>query len=315
MSNPLKFGIIGAAAYVAPRHLQAIHDTGNTLIAALDPYDNVGHLDRLSPNCAYFTEFERFDRHASKLERRGEGFDWVSVCTPNYLHDSHCMSGLRWGANIICEKPLVMSPWNLDELQEAEVRYSGRIYTVMQLRLHAVIQKLQQSLPTTDGLRHVDLTYITSRGPWYSHSWKNDEAKSGGIIFNIGIHFLDVLLQLFGPVRQFDVFHRDRERIMGVFEHANTVVRWFLSISRDDLPADVLTPTYRSLTIDGEEVEFSGGFTDLHTQVYRETLAGHGVGIDDVRPTIVLGHAVRNAKCRTPHNAIDVHPLAKRYTE
>jgi UDP-N-acetyl-2-amino-2-deoxyglucuronate dehydrogenase len=290
----LRFGLIGAAAYVAPRHFRAILETGNDLIAAFDPHDNVGQLDSYFPNCQYFNLFERFDRHITKAIRRGEGPDWISVCSPNFVHDSHCLTGLRMGANVICEKPLVLTPANLEELQKAEEEAGKHIYTVLQLRYHPAIVELKARLDA--GIKHkVELNYITPRGPWYAHSWKGDESRSGGLVFNIGIHFLDALIWIFGQPIASQVKHRDERRASGVFLLGRTTVKWNLSIAREDLPAKAKAPSFRKITVDGEEIEFSKGFTDLHTVTYRETLAGRGATIADARSAIMLAHSIRTA--------------------
>lgn len=316
------FGLLGAAAYVAPRHLQAISETGNRLVAAMDPYDNVGILDRYAPGCQYFNEFERFDRHLSRMARRDEGINWLSICTPNYLHDSHCLSGLRWGADVICEKPLVLSPWNLDELQEAEQSTGKRIFAVMQLRHHKAIQDLKETVNSPHGLsqyHNVVLTYITGRGPWFGYSWKGDPKRSGGLIFNIGIHFVDMLLQTFGELRcnaqkepyVFQVHYRDNQRVAGYFELDRARVWWFLSVDMADLPDDCMGTTYRSLTVDDKELEFSGGFENLHTTVYRETLAGRGVSIAETRPAIELAYRIAKADIEREPSKAQLHPLVK----
>lgn len=305
----LQFAIIGAAAYVAPRHMKAIVDTGNELVSALDPHDNVGILDFYAPNCAYFSAFERFYRHMNKLKREGAPIDWVSVCTPNWLHDSHCFIAMRNGANVICEKPLVLTPKNLDALVEVEEETGQRVYSVMQLRYHDAIKALKSSI-TPQKIKHeVELTYITSRGPWFKHSWKGQDFYSGGHVFNIGIHFLDVLLWLFGDPYLTEVHWRGQDRIAGYLELDNALVRWFLSTDRADLPREAEgKSTYRNLKIDGRAVEFSDGFTDLHTRVYEETLAGNGLGIEDARPSIELAHRITNQDKWAPHDMRCVHP-------
>jgi UDP-N-acetyl-2-amino-2-deoxyglucuronate dehydrogenase len=297
-----RFALTGVAGYIAPRHLQAIHDTGNTLVAALDRSDSVGILDRFFPEAHFFAEFERFDRHIEKLRRQGEGsrIDYVSICSPNYLHDAHIRFALRVGADAICEKPLVLNPWNIDALREMEKETGHRVWTILQLRLHPAILELKKEI---DGKRSkkkhdIDLTYITARGRWYAVSWKGDIQKSGGIASNIGIHFFDMLLWIFGaPVRQ-EVHLSSAEKTAGFLELANARVRWFLSLDHKDIPAVAAQAgksTFRSLTIDGREVEFSDGFADLHTAVYRETLAGSGFGLDEARPSVQLVHDIRHA--------------------
>jgi len=297
MSN---FAITGVAGYVAPRHLKAIKDTGNTLVAAVDPHDSVGILDQYFPDAAFFTEVERFDRHLEK-QRRGpkEGrIHYVSVCSPNHLHDAHIRLALRIGADAVCEKPLVLNPWNLDALAEVEREYGRRIFNVLQLRVHPKLIALRDSLQKNTGRRHrVRLRYVTSRGTWYRYSWKGDLKKSGGIASNIGIHFFDMLIWFFGGVSSSRVVVGEETRMGGELELANADVDWFLSIDPADLPPEVqgLQPTYRSITVDGEEVEFSGGFRDLHTLVYEEILEGKGFTIEDARPSIELVHELRNA--------------------
>jgi UDP-N-acetyl-2-amino-2-deoxyglucuronate dehydrogenase len=294
------FAIIGVAGYIAPRHLRAIRDTGNHLVAAVDPNDSVGLLDQYSFDVRYFTEIERFDRHLEKL-RRGpveDKVDFVSICSPNYLHDAHCRLALRVHANALCEKPLVINPWNLEALQEIENEYGGKINTVLQLRLHPKLIDLRKVLQAEKGnIQHdVILTYVTARGAWYHTSWKGYPEKSGGIATNIGIHFFDLLMWLFGDAGDLCVYHSDPERMSGFIELEHARVRWFLSINHEDLPFRVAPgtrSTYRSITIDGQEVEFTEGFTDLHTRVYEETLAGRGFGIEDTRPSIELVHRIR----------------------
>lgn len=306
------FAVIGVGGYIAPRHLRAIRDTGNKLVAAVDPKDSVGILDQYSFDVKFFTEIERFDRHLEKLRRGPEEnhIQYVSVCSPNYLHDAHCRLALRVGADVICEKPLVINPWNFDALQELEVETKRRINTVLQLRVHPELIKLKHSLEQGGGQHDVVLTYITSRGPWYHISWKGQEEKSGGVATNIGVHFFDLLLWLFGSVGNIRVYHSDRQRMSGFIELEHARVRWFLSVDSQDLPAVAKAAgktTFRSITVDGQEVEFSEGFTDLHTRVYEETLAGRGFGIEQARPSIELTHAIRT----TPISPKDdcVHPL------
>ena len=297
------FAITGVAGYIAPRHLGAIKDTGNRLVAAVDPHDSVGILDRFFYDVAYFREFERFDRHVDKLRRKSEQdrVHYVSICSPNYLHDAHIRFALRTGADAICEKPLVLNPWNCDALMELEAESGRRVNTVLQLRLHPAVQALKEKFaPAGDDTRHdVNLTYITSRGSWYLHSWKGDADRSGGLVSNIGIHFFDMLIWLFGSVQQSSVYLAEKERTCGHLELERARVNWFLSVDRGDLPRSVVSggqTTYRSITIDGEEVEFSGGFTDLHTRVYEATLAGRGFGIADARPSIDLVHNIRTSE-------------------
>ena len=299
------FALTGAAGYVAPRHLQAIKDTGNRLVAAADPHDAVGILDRYSFDVRFFTEIERFDRHLEKL-RRGPEADrvhFVSICSPNYLHDAHIRLALRVGAHAICEKPLVINPWNLDALQDIERETGGRVYTVLQLRLHPQLMALREQLASGSRRREheVTLSYVTARGRWYDTSWKGSEERSGGIVTNIGIHLFDLLLWLFGPPAACEVHSRDLRRTSGALQLERARVRWTLSTDAADLPFTAqpgAKTTFRSLTVDGESVEFSDGFTDLHTRVYEEVLAGRGFGIDDARPAIELTHHIRHAPVR-----------------
>ena len=313
-SMPINFAIIGVAGYVAPRHLKAIQDTGNKLVAAVDPNDSVGLLDQYSFDVRFFTEIERFDRHLEKLRRGPEEdrIQYVSVCSPNYLHDAHCRLALRVRSNVICEKPLVINPWNLDALQEIEAEYGGKINTVLQLRLHPALLELRKTIQSTSHSQQHDviLTYVTARGAWYHTSWKGYPEKSGGIATNIGIHLFDLLIWLFGKPGIIEVYYSDLERMSGLLELEHARVRWFLSIDSRDLPYPVSPggrSTYRSISIDGKEVEFTEGFTNLHTRVYEETLAGRGFGIDDARPSIELVHHIRTASISQP--ADEVHPF------
>jgi UDP-N-acetyl-2-amino-2-deoxyglucuronate dehydrogenase len=309
----LNFAIIGVAGYVAPRHLKAVRDTGNNLVAAADPNDSVGILDQFSSEVRYFREIERFDRHLDKLRRGPEPgrVHWVSVCSPNYLHDAHIRLALRNGADVICEKPLVINPWNLDALQELEAETGRRIATVLQLRMHPALVALKAKLDgeAADRTAEVVLTYVTARGPWYHVSWKGIEERSGGPATNIGIHFFDLLVWLFGPVRSSHVHVRERARMAGFLELKRANVRWFLSVTADDLPAAARAAgrsTYRSITVDAEEIEFTEGFTDLHTRVYERTLGGHGHGVADARPSIELAYRIRTA---TPGPEAPMHPF------
>lgn len=307
--------MIGVGGYIAPRHLKAISDTGNRLVAAVDPKDSVGILDRYSFDTKFFTEFERFDRHLEKL-RRGpeeERVQYVSICSPNYLHDAHCRQALRIGADAICEKPLVINPWNLDALLDLEHEYGKKVYTVLQLRVHPMLIALrEQLLQSSRQEKHeVVLTYITSRGPWYYDSWKGIPEKSGGIAVNIGIHFFDLLMWLFGGVVDNRLFVSAADRMSGYLELERARVKWFLSINKDDLPFPAVPgqkSTFRSITVDDKEVEFSEGFTDLHTRVYNEILAGRGFGIEDARPSIDLVYKIRNLKLEPADD--NAHPKA-----
>jgi UDP-N-acetyl-2-amino-2-deoxyglucuronate dehydrogenase len=304
------FAITGVAGYIAPRHLKAIKDTGNNLLAAADPHDSVGILDQYFPDAAFFTEIERFDRHLEKQRRKDASrqLHYMSICSPNHLHDAHIRLALRLDASAICEKPLVLKPSNLDYLQELEAEHVGSVHTILQLRVHPRLLELRNILQKRNGRRYdVRLTYITSRGNWYRYSWKGDVEKSGGVAMNIGIHFFDLLLWLFGPATAARVHVREPERIGGQLELQNADVQWFLSVDANELPQGVEGRTYRSITVDDEEVEFSGGFTDLHTRVYEETLAGRGFGIDDARPSIELVDRIRTAPVTAPLG--DVHPL------
>lgn len=295
-----KFALIGAAGYIAPRHMQAIRDTGNDLVAAMDPNDSVGIIDSYFPNAAFFTEFERFDRHLEKLKRANNKVDYISICSPNYLHDAHIRFGLRYGADVICEKPIVLNPWNIDALEELEQETGYHVYNILQLRLHpsiiALKEKVAQSQP--DKIFEFDLTYITSRGTWYYTSWKGDVEKSGGIATNIGVHFYDMLQWVFGEVKQNIVHIHTHDRAAGYFEFAKAKVRWFLSINADTIPDAIKAKgkrTYRSINIDGEELEFSDGFTDLHTLSYKDILNGGGFRIGEAKTAIKMVHEIRNS--------------------
>ena len=295
------FALVGAAGYIAPRHLQAIRDTGNNLVAALDRFDSVGIMDSYFPKADFFTEFERFDRHLDKLKRLGQQIDYVSICSPNYLHDSHIRFALRQGADAICEKPLVLNPWNVDALEEIEKETGKKVFTILQLRLHPNIIQLKREVENfpTGKIADVDLDYITSRGKWYHHSWKGDEAKSGGIATNIGIHFFDMLLWVFGGVKKMEIKSYQPDAASGYLELEKARVHWKLSINESHLPDDVKGKgkrTYRSLKMNGKEIEFSDGFTELHTTSYKEILAGRGFGLSDARPSIELAHEIRPKK-------------------
>jgi len=307
------FALIGAAGYIAPRHMKAIHETGNRLIAALDINDSVGIIDSYFPDAHFFTEFERFDRHIDKLRRLGNGPKYIAITSPNYLHDSHIRFALRSGAEAICEKPLVLNPHNIDGLKEIENDMGLKVNTILQLRVHPSIMELRsQLLKKTDGQKHdVDLTYITSRGRWYLQSWKGEEKKSGGIATNIGVHFFDMLHFLFGELQENVLHLREPTRAAGYLEYERARVRWFLSLNYNDIPqknAEQGQRTYRSITKDGLEIEFSGGFTDLHTRSYEEILAGNGFGLEDNRVAIETVSRIRTASVS---NQYDVHPFAK----
>jgi UDP-N-acetyl-2-amino-2-deoxyglucuronate dehydrogenase len=295
------FALIGVAGFIAPRHLKAIKETGNNLVAALDKFDQVGILDSYFPKADFFTEFERFDRHLDKLKRQGTRIDYVSICTPNYLHDSHMRFALRQQADAICEKPLVLNPWNVEALAEIERETGRKIFTILQLRLHPTIIALKSKIENSDPKKiyDIDLSYITSRGNWYQISWKGDLSKSGGVATNIGIHFFDMLLWIFGSVKESNVIRQDAHTAEGYLVLERARVRWMLSIDPDTLPETVKAKgqrTYRSIRIEGEEIEFSEGFTDLHTKSYEEILKGNGFGLADARPSIDLVHAIRNKK-------------------
>lgn len=310
------FALLGAAGYIAPRHMKAIKETGNNLVAALDKFDSVGIIDSYFPNADFFVEFERFDRHISKLQfEKKLHLDYVSICTPNYLHDSHIRFGLRQGADVICEKPLVLNPWNIDALSKVENDTGKKIYNILQLRVHPSIIKLKQKVENAPKgkIYDVDLTYLTSRGNWYYTSWKGDNNKSGGIATNIGVHFYDMLSWIFGDVKENVVHVHTHDRAAGFLQLERARVRWFLSINEDVLPKEVQAKgqrTYRSITIEGEELEFSGGFTELHTRSYEHILSGEGYGIEDARQAIEIVHNIRNSSPVGLKG--EYHPFAKK---
>jgi UDP-N-acetyl-2-amino-2-deoxyglucuronate dehydrogenase len=322
--NGFNFALIGAAGYIAPRHMKAIKETGNNLVAALDPYDGVGIIDSYFPDANFFIEPERFDRHLDKLQRlpnsteSGEHrkVDYVSICSPNYMHDSHIRLALRNDATAICEKPIVLNPWNLDALQEIEKETGKKVYTILQVRLHPVIKALRERILNSpdDKIYNVDLTYITSRGKWYYRSWKGNIEKSGGIATNIGIHFFDLLTWIFGEVNENIVNVLQPEKAAGILHLKNANVRWFLSLDYQDVPETVKGKgmrTFRSLTVEKEEIEFSEGFTDLHTESYRHLLAGNGFGMKEARSSVEIAHKIRNS---TPVGLTgDYHPFLKRF--
>lgn len=310
------FALTGLAGYIAPRHLQAIKATGHRLVAASDPNDSVGIIDSFFPMASYFTEYERFDRHLEKCRREhnGEAVDYLTICSPNHLHDAHIRLALRVGADAICEKPLVMNPWNLDVLQDLEQEYGKRVWTILQLRVHPALIELKKKLEAQTSVKRkqVKLTYITSRGLWYHYSWKGDNEKSGGIGTNIGIHFFDILMWLFGRPLKTELHLRENNRMGGFIELPNADVEWFLSLEASDIQDSVKDQrTYRSITINGEEIEFSGGFTDLHTRVYEQTLEGNGFSIDDARPSIELVHKLRTMDLTEKPNGL-IHPLVEK---
>jgi UDP-N-acetyl-2-amino-2-deoxyglucuronate dehydrogenase len=309
------FALIGAAGYIAPRHMRAIKDTGNVLVAALDRFDSVGIIDSFFPEAAFFTETERFDRHLDKLRRKGEQkIDYVSICSPNYLHDAHIRLSLRNEAHAICEKPIVLNPWNVDALNEIEKESGKNIYTILQLRLHPSIVKLKKEIDEgpADKIYDLDLTYITSRGRWYHISWKGDHDKSGGVATNIGVHFFDMLSWIFGGVRSNIVHVSNDHTAAGFLELERARIRWFLSLQKENIPETVRedgTSTYRSITMEGEEIEFSGGFTDLHTISYSEILEGRGYGINEARKSIEIVHNIRTTQAIGLKG--DYHPILK----
>ncbi|MGC9470951.1 MAG: Gfo/Idh/MocA family protein [Bacteroidales bacterium] len=311
-NQPKHFALIGVAGFVAVRHLRAIYDTGNVLLAALDPSDTVGILDSYFPNADFFVEFERFDRHIDKMRRVGKRIDYVSICSPNYLHDSHIRLALKHQADAICEKPMVLNPWNVDALQEFEQETGRKVNNILQLRLHPSIKALKKKVDqeNREKIYDIDLTYITSRGHWYFISWKGDIQKSGGIATNIGVHFFDMLTWIFGKPAGNRVHLLEHNRASGFLQLEKARVRWFLSLNETDLPKALRNKgqrTYRSIRIDGEEIEFSDGFTDLHTESYRQILKGNGFGIEDIRRSIEIVYRIRNAQ---PEGLTgEVHPL------
>jgi len=308
------FALIGASGYIAPRHLRAIKETNNNLLAAYDPFDSVGIMDSFFPKADFFTEYERFDRHIDKLKRKGQSLDYVSICTPNYLHDAHIRFGLRNNANVICEKPLVLNPWNVEGLMEMEKETGKNVYNILQLRLHESIIALKKKVDAApkDKIFDFDLTYITSRGKWYYTSWKGDSQKSGGIATNIGVHFFDMLSWIFGDVKENIIHVHEHDRAAGYLEFSRARVRWFLSINSDTLPEKAKLEgktTYRSMTLEGEEIEFSAGFTDLHNKSYEAILNGKGFRINEALNAIKIVHEIRNTK---PVGLVgEYHPFAK----
>lgn len=308
------FAIIGVGGYIAPRHLRAIKDTGNDLVSAYDKNDSVGIMDSFFPDASFFTEQELFDRHNNKLKERGINLDFMSICTPNYLHDAHTRYALRLGCDVICEKPIVLNPWNVDALERAEKETGHNIYTILQLRLHDSIVALKKKVDEgpKDKVYDIDLTYITSRGNWYYSSWKGDIHKSGGIATNIGVHFYDMLAWIFGDVKQNIVHVSSHDRVAGYLDLERARVRYFLSINGDTLPENAVQGekrTFRSITIDGDEFEFSSGFTELHTKSYENILSGKGFRIEEARKCIEIVHEIRNA---TPIGLKgDYHPMAR----
>lgn len=311
------FALIGAAGYIAPRHMQAIKDTGNQIVALLDKSDSVGIIDRYFPDAALFTESERFDRHLYRLLKRGDGqqVDYASICSPNYLHDAHIRLALRNGADAICEKPLVLNPWNLDGLTDIEKDTGKKIYHILQLRLHPSVQQLKARIDNgpKDKVYDIDLTYITGRGQWYHYSWKGDVEKSGGITTNIGVHFFDMLTYIFGDVRELVVHHLSPTVAAGFLQLERARVRWFLSLDADFVPTDIRAAdktTYRSILVDNEEVEFSEGFTDLHTVAYKKILAGEGFTLKDAYNYVDICQTIRNTDAIGILN--DYHPFLQK---
>jgi UDP-N-acetyl-2-amino-2-deoxyglucuronate dehydrogenase len=295
------FGMLGASGFVAPRHMKAIHGLGHTLKAACDPYDGVGILDRYFPACRFFTEVERFDRYMERCRREGAGskIDYLSICSPNYLHDAHCRLALRSEAHAICEKPLVISPWNLDQLSTLEAESSQQVYTVLQLRMHESVKALKAQIEATprNQKTQIELSYVTRRGQWYHQSWKGNSNKSGTLAMNIGVHFFDMLVWLFGDLESQKVYQRDDQRISGFMSLKNAEVKWRLSIAAEDLPASSIEQgnhAFRALKMGEHFFDFSTGFDDLHTKVYQDILNGGGYGIEDARPAVELVHEMRN---------------------
>lgn len=311
------FAITGVAGYIAPRHLKAVQDTGNNLVAATDPHDSVGILDRYFPDASFFTEYERFDRQLEMLRRSNDAHkvDYISICSPNHLHDAHIRLALRIGADAICEKPLVLNPWNLDILADLERESGKRVYTVLQLRVHPSLTELKNKIDAEKKSKkhQVVLTYITSRGKWYNYSWKGMVEKSGGISTNIGVHFFDLLMWYFGNPKHSEVHLAQPDKMSGFLDLENAEVKWFLSLDKSDLPEEAAAAgksTHRSITIDGNEIEFTEGFTDLHTRVYQEILAGRGFGIPEARASIETVYNIRNMK--PVLNPSELHPFLQK---
>lgn len=289
----MRFALIGAAGFVAPRHMQAIYDTGNDLIVALDPHDSVGILDKYFPDCLFFTEVERFDRYLERCRRRGEGVDYISVCSPNYLHDAHCRLAMRVGADVICEKPVVIMPHNIDQLVEIEKETDQKVNVVLQLRLYPELIALKKKFETTDKIHKVKINYVTPRGRWYHESWKGNEDKSGGLVANIGVHIFDLAMWLFGYVKTVDVAESKFDKVSGILLLEKAVVEWSLSTDMADLP-EGSNVSYRLITIDGKPLQFDKVFTSLHTEVYKDVLSGGGFSLEDARPAIELVHKLRS---------------------
>jgi UDP-N-acetyl-2-amino-2-deoxyglucuronate dehydrogenase len=297
------FALIGASGYIAPRHMRAVKETNNNLVCSLDPFDSVGIIDSYFPNCDFFTEFERFDRHIDMLRRENssKAIDYVSICSPNYLHDSHIRFALRSGANAICEKPIVLNEWNIEGLMDFEKNHGKNVYTILQLRLHKTIQDLKKKIliEKSKNKYDVDLSYITSRGNWYKYSWKGDINKSGGIATNIGVHFFDMLYYIFGNVENIVLHHSSENKASGFIEYENARVRWFLSLDSNDIPTEIRDQgqrTFRSIKINNEELEFSSGFTELHTEAYNEIIKGNGFSLKENISAISTVSQLRNMK-------------------
>jgi len=313
MNKPINFALIGAAGYIAPRHMMAVKDTENNLIAAVDKNDSVGIIDSYFPEADFFVETERFDRHLDKLRRTGtHKVDYVSICSPNYLHDAHIRLTMRNDAHAICEKPVVLNPWNVDALQEIERETGKNIYNVLQLRLHPSIMALKEEIENgpKDKIYDIDLTYITSRGRWYHMSWKGDVEKSGGVATNIGVHFFDMLTWIFGGVKKNIVHLNEKDKAGGYLELNNARIRWFMSLDDNDLPKEITAKgqrTFRSITVNEKEIEFSGGFTDLHTRIYENVLNGRGFSMEDARTSIEIVHKIRSAS--PERNRGERHPF------
>ncbi len=308
------FALIGAAGYIAVRHMRAIQETKNNLICALDNFDSVGIIDSYFPDADFFTEYERFDRHFDKMKRKGTRIDYVSICTPNYLHDSHIRFALRQQSDAICEKPLVLNPWNIDALSEIEAETGKKINNILQLRLHPSIVKLKQEIEKgpKDKIYDIDLSYMTSRGSWYFQSWKAILEKSGGIATNIGVHFFDMLTWIFGDVKLNVVHLNEEKKAAGFLQLERARVRWFMSLDYNVIPEEQKKKglrTFRSITVDGKEIEFSGGFTDLHTLSYKEIIKGNGFGLEEARKSIQTVYTIRNSKPIGLRG--DYHPLAR----
>lgn len=308
MADKKRFALVGAGGYIAPKHLKAIKDTGNELTVAVDRHDSVGIIDSYFPDASFFTEFERFDRFLEKKrhDNSNEAIDYVSICSPNYLHDAHCRLALRVGADAICEKPLVVNPWNIDQLQELEQLHGRKVNAVLQLRLHEAVIDLKAKAELSGNRAkkpEILLTYITRRGRWYHHSWKGDESRSGGLPLNIGVHFFDFLTWIFGKAEKTEIHLAEPSRYSGTLELEKANVKWFLSVDASDLPTEVVANggyAHRSITCDGEEIDLSKGFTDLHTRVYEEILAGQGHGLEDARGAIDLVYKIRQQEVSLP---------------